>query len=112
MEMRYFKSVQGKAFLRPGRPGIYIGCKRKPRDPKTGVSPGFVWDTEAVTKVTVDECNRNLRDYSDAIRDAVLIEVKAPSKPQEVTHRKSKAAKSAAKSKAVKATQTTTTEEG
>ncbi len=72
MKMRYFQSVQGRAFLRPGRSGIYIGCKRKPK--KDGVSPGFMWDTDAVTAVTEDECNRNLRDYSDAVRDKVLIE--------------------------------------
>ena len=76
MEMRYFKSVQGLAFLRPGRPGIYIGCKRKPRDKQTGVSYGFVWDPAAVTAVTVVECNLNLRDYNDAVRDKVLVEVK------------------------------------
>ena len=48
MKMRYFSSVQGKLFQRPGRPGIYIGCKRKPQDKTTGVSPGFVWNTDAV----------------------------------------------------------------
>lgn len=114
MEMRYFKSVQGKAFLRPGKPGIYIGCKRKGRDPTTGVSPGFVWNTDAVTSVTVAECNQNLRDYNDAVRDAVLIEVQSPiiAKPDEASAPKStKAAKKAAK-KASKAAEQTNTEEG
>lgn len=72
MEMRYFKSVKGLAFLRPGRTGIYIGCKRKPR--VNGISGGFVWDTEAVTAVAAFEFKQNLRDYNDAVRDKVLIE--------------------------------------
>ncbi len=74
MKMRYFSSVQGLAFQRPGRPGTFIGCKRKPRDKATGVSPGFVWNTDAVIAVTGEECARNLKDYNDAARDGVLIE--------------------------------------
>ncbi len=69
--MRYFSSVQGRAFLRPGRPGIYIGCKRRPR--VKGVSPGFEWNPEVVTAVSEAECNLNLKDYNDAVRDGVLI---------------------------------------
>lgn len=100
MQMRYFKSVQGKAFLRPGRPGIYIGCKRKPRDKATGVSPGFMWDVDAVTAVPVSECAQNLRDYNDAVRDKVLIEVKEADFKKATKAREEAQAKVAAEAKA------------
>lgn len=101
MKMRYFSSVQGRAFQRPGRPGIYIGCKRKPKDKEAKVSLGFVWDTDAVTAVTVSECNQNLRDYNDAVRDKVLIEkteeaFKAAAEKKVVDQRKAQAEKKVA----------------
>lgn len=117
MEMRYFSSVQDLAFLRPGRPGIYIGCKRKPKDRATGVSPGFVWDTNIVVAVTVAECNKNLRDYNDAVRDGVLVkkteaDYAASLVAQEENQRLVAANAAAAKAKAKAAKETTITEEG
>lgn len=117
MKMRYFSSVQGRAFQRPGRPGIYIGCKRKPKDKETKVSPGFVWDTIAVTAVSASEYNQNLRDYNDAVRDKVLIEkgeeaFKAVAEKKATDQRKAQATKKAEAANAAPAENTQPAEEG
>lgn len=121
MTMRYFSSVQGLLFLRPGKPGIYIGCKRKPKN-----EPGFVWNIDAVIAVTEAEVKKNLRDWNDAVRQGVLIkktevQFTAAAKAQEAAQREAVAEAKVAKAEAVaaknkaakdKADETTTTEEG
>lgn len=66
MEMRFFSSVQGRAFMRRGK-GVYIGCKQKPK------ATGFVWDTDVVVAIPQSEVDLNLRDYNAAVRRGDLV---------------------------------------
>lgn len=61
MKMRFYSSVHGRAFQRPGK-GVYIGCKQKVK----GI--GFVWDIDAVVAIPESEVLLNLRDFDSAVR--------------------------------------------
>lgn len=58
-EFRYFSSVEGRAFRRPGT-ASYIGATR--------TASGYVWNTKKVVRIPYSEMIPHLKTYLNALR--------------------------------------------